>query len=511
MSDLIKRPYQQSEFTPEMIEEVRKCALDPIYFIKNYVMIQHPTKGAIKFNLFSYQERAIRAFQENRWTITLQSRQSGKTTVIAAFLLWYTCFQFDKKCLVASNKNSNAMEIMDRIKFAYEELPMWLKPGCLYYNRHEMSFDNGSKIFSEATTENTGRGKSISLLMLDELAFVPKRIQELLWTSIMPTLSTGGACIISSTPNGDDDLFAEKWRGAKLGTNGFYPVEVHWSEHPDRGEKFKAEIMPKVGEHKWLQEYENQFLSSDQLLIKSITLQNFRSKQPLYIDKGFKVWKEPTADRTYLVGVDVAQGLGADFSTVQVFELETLEQIMEFRDNKINETQLYNAVKFVVKQICSIKHPQTGRPPVVYWSFENNAIGAAIQALYMNDDSFPDAAELISVGSRLGLTTTNKSKIVGCKNLKRLLEKTVGGMIINSELLLAELKNFVLRGASYQAKSGATDDLISATLIIMGILQYLSEHDSDVFQKVYDAEQDFYDDQGHDDFDSNNDPVPFVM
>jgi hypothetical protein len=159
-NDFIKKPNEQQEFSAEQIQELVKCSKDPIYFIRKYIKIQHPTKGSIPFDLYPYQERAIRAFEANRFTAVLASRQSGKSIVIAAYLLWFSVFKFDKTVLVASNKNTNAMEIMHRIRYAYEELPFWLKPGCEYYTKHSIEFDNGSKIFSQATTENTGRGMS---------------------------------------------------------------------------------------------------------------------------------------------------------------------------------------------------------------------------------------------------------------------------------------------------------------------------------------------------------------
>jgi hypothetical protein len=200
-SDMIKRPHAMSEYTPEQIQEMAKCAADPIYFAKNYIKVQHPKHGSIAFHPFEYQIRCIEAFKNNRWSIVLAGRQLGKSTIIAIYILWFAMFHDDKKCLVASNKNSNAIEIMSRIEYAYEELPMWLKPGCKYFNKHSVEFDNGSKIESQATTEKTGRGGSYSLVMLDELAFVPRRIQDAMWVSLAPTISTGGSIIVSSTPN----------------------------------------------------------------------------------------------------------------------------------------------------------------------------------------------------------------------------------------------------------------------------------------------------------------------
>lgn len=184
---------------------------------------------------------------------------SHNTTVIAAYLLWYACFKADKNVLVASNKNTNAMDIMSRIIYAYEELPDWLKPGAKYATKHSLEFDNGSAIRSQATTASTGRGSAVSLLMLDELAFVPRRIQDEMWTSVAPTLSNGGSCIISSTPNGDQDLFAKLWRVSELELEtddlAFKNLFVEWHEHPDRDETFRRSMIAKIGELKFRQEY----------------------------------------------------------------------------------------------------------------------------------------------------------------------------------------------------------------------------------------------------------------
>lgn len=267
-NDQIKKPNVQSEYSTDMVMELYRCSQDPLYFMKKYMKVRHPTKGSIPFDMFPYQERCINAFINNRWSIVLAGRQLGKTTVIAAYLLWFACFKSEKYVLVASKDNDAAMDVMDRIRYGYEELPHWLKPGCVYNNRHEIAFDNDSSIKSSATTEGTGRGRSVSLLMLDELAFVKPDIQQGMWTSLAPTLSTGGQCIVSSTPNGDQDLYAQLWRdamtfsGTKPGHNGFYPVAVAWDEHPDRNEEYRQQMIVKIGELKWKQEYESTVFST---------------------------------------------------------------------------------------------------------------------------------------------------------------------------------------------------------------------------------------------------------
>ena len=253
-NSLIKRAGAESEFTPELIQELVKCSTDPIHFIKNYVYLQHPSRGKMLFALYDYQEELIKQIQNERWVIALLARQMGKTQTIAMYLLWFTMFVPDQTVLIASKNNAHAMEIMDRIRFAYEELPHWLKAGCKYYNKHNIEFDNGSRIKSESTTEKTGRGLSISKLYLDELAFINPRIQENMWASLAPTLSTGGSAIISSTPNGDTELFAQLWRGANTQQNSFKPLFFPWSMHPERGEEYLKEMRGQLGPKKFRQE-----------------------------------------------------------------------------------------------------------------------------------------------------------------------------------------------------------------------------------------------------------------
>ena len=523
-NEFIKRPNALTEYTQENLEDLYRCAKDPVYFAKKFVRVQHPTRGAIPFEMYPYQERAIKGFMENRWCIMKCGRQMGKTTVISVYLLWFACFNKDKNLLVASKDNSGAIDIMDRIRYAYEEMPNWLKPGVKAYNRHSIEFDNGSTIRSVSTTENTGRGKSISLLMLDELAFVRTNVQGAMWSSLAPTLSTGGACIISSTPNGDSELFATLWREAMAGLQStlpgseeddieeqkddFFPIEVEWDEHPDRDEKYRQSMIKKIGEEKWKQEYECQFLSSDPLLINALVLSTMKSKTPLYNDKGFFFWKDPEPGKTYIVGVDVAEGLEKDFSTIQVIELETLEQIAEYRNNQVKENQLYDAIKYVLAKIHGYVDSRTGKRPTIYWSFENNSAGAALGALYYADENFPEYAELVNgKGVRLGMRTVNKSKVEACRYLKKLIEQTRGGLTINSKMMIFELKNYIMTGAGYAAKRGCTDDLISAFLIVLRVMKYLSEYEPEVFDKLYKTEGEFYGESSND----YDDPIPFVV
>lgn len=260
----LKKSNTLTEYTQEQIVELAKCAKDPIYFIRNYIKIKHPKRGKINFNLYDYQEELIRMYMGNRFNIILSARQTGKTETSCAFLLWYAIFHPDKTVLIASNKSTNAMELIGKIRYAYEELPNWLKPGidADNWNKHTCSFDNKSRIVSTTTSKDSGRGLAISLIYCDELAFVKPHVQEEFWDSILPTISTGGAMIITSTPNGDSNLFARMWFTAigkvpeEREDDAFIPLHVKWDQPPGRDEKFKRTMIDKLGERKWQQEFE---------------------------------------------------------------------------------------------------------------------------------------------------------------------------------------------------------------------------------------------------------------
>jgi hypothetical protein len=273
-SKLIKRAHEIQVLTPTQVTEYHRCMFGytdpatgkfdcgPVYFTKKYVKIQHPKRGEVPFLLYPYQERMMETYLNNNKVVVLSARQTGKSQTSAIFLLWFAMFNPDKTVLIAANKNANAMEMIQRISYSYESLPMWLKPGVTHdgFNKHEIKFDNGSRLVSTATSENSGRGMAISLLFLDEFAFVAKGVQEAFWTSILPTLSTGGACIMTSTPNGATDKFASIWRSAHFDTmiddQTFVPIHIKWDEPPDRDEKFKQTQIALLGELKWKQEYE---------------------------------------------------------------------------------------------------------------------------------------------------------------------------------------------------------------------------------------------------------------
>ncbi len=265
---IVKTPYQRELYTEEQIREIAACAdpvTGPMHFLTNYFYIQHPTKGLLLYKPYEYQVRLIHAYHNYRFNINLLPRQTGKTATAAGYLLWYAMFVPDSTILVAAHKFVGAQEIMTRVRFGYENCPDFVRAGATSYNKGSIDFENGSRIVAQTTTENTGRGMSISLLYCDEFAFVRPSIASEFWTSITPTLSTGGKCIITSTPNSDEDQFAIIWRDANktfdangnetdVGINGFKSFRAVWREHPERDDVWAEQMRAQLGEERFRRE-----------------------------------------------------------------------------------------------------------------------------------------------------------------------------------------------------------------------------------------------------------------
>ena len=504
----LKKANVETEFTTEQLLELKRCAGDASYFIQKYVKIQHPTKGIIYFEPRNYQSRMVEEFQSNRFTVVLSARQTGKSVVTSAYLLWYAIFNFDKTILIAANKNGNAMEMIHRIKIAYENLPHWLKPGIQEdgWNKHSIGFDNGTRILSEATSETSGRGLSISLLYLDEFAFVAPSIQEEFWTSISPTLSTGGSCIMTSTPNGDLDIFAQIWRGANAGINGFKPFRVFWDEPPGRDDAFKSDEIGRIGERRWKQEYECEFLSSEALLIDPKVLlaltDKIRGIQPKFVYKDVVFWDEIKRSVTYLVGVDPATGKGNDFSVISVYEFPSMTQIAEYRSNTMSTNDLYTTLKNVLLKLEE-------KDGMVYFSVEANGVGEGIISLYEADETLPPNSEFVSEDKKRGMVTTSRTKMRACVNFKEMLER--GAIHIRSPILLAELKSYIRHRGAYSAQEGATDDCVSATLVVVRLIEEIATYDQSAFDKLYSGDFEHWEWEGNYNEDNPDDqPLPFI-
>ncbi len=504
---LTKKAHTREKFTEEQIADLVHCS-DPVkgydYFAKKFFFIQHPVRGKCIFEPFQYQTKLLSSYHNFRFNINMLPRQSGKTTTAACYLLWYAMFHPDQTILIAAHKYTGAQEIMQRIRYGYELCPDYVRAGVTNYNKGSMGFENGSRIVSATTTGNTGRGMSISLLYCDEFAFVNPGIAQEFWTSISPTLATGGRAIITSTPNSDEDVFATIWRESQnkfdehgneqeLGINGFHGYTASWDEHPDRDEEWKKQELGRIGEERFRREYGCEFLVYDETLVNSLMLTTLEGKEPT-LNMGQTRWyKKLDAHATYVVALDPAMGTGGDNAAIEVFELPSYTQVAEW---KHNTTPIPQQIR-IMRDICNyIKEETKSTGSNIYWSVENNTIGESA-LLVINDfgeDSIPGlfVSEPIRKGHirkfRKGFNTTHKTKITACSRLKNMIEKEK--LKINSKPLISELKSFIASGSSFKAKSGATDDLVSATLLIMRIISVLKDWDPKIYTSFSQADED---------------------
>jgi hypothetical protein len=497
---LVKNPYTKTVFkTDKELQDFIKCC-DPntgyLYFMDNFFMIQHPTKGSMVYHPWPYQKRLIETYHKYRYSISLMPRQSGKSTSAAGYLLWYAMFVPDSTILVAAHKYTGAQEIMQRIRYAYENCPDYIKAGVTTYNKGSLDFENGSRIVSATTTENTGRGMSITLLYLDEFAFVRPSIAKEFWTAITPTLSTGGKAIITSTPNSDEDQFAYIWKGAnktedefgnttELGVNGFRSYRAYWNEQPGRDQKWADEMKAQLGEDRFNREIGCEFIIADETLINPNTLIAMEGIEPVSRIGQVRWYDTPKKGNLYCVGLDPSLGTGGDPAAIQIFEANTTKQIGEWKHNK---TDIPSQIK-LLSQINKYIAECTGEPNNIYYSIECNGIGeAAIVSLNEYGESGIPGIFISETGKgRRGFNTSNKSKLASCAKFKTLVESKK--MTINSRSLISELKAFVAHGGSYAAKIGDTDDLIMASLLVTRMLQQLSDYHFDLENQIRDHDE----------------------
>lgn len=488
---LVKKAYSKVSYTKEQIDELAACMdpdTGPLYFVSNFMYVQHAIRGKQKFSPYDFQLDLIDSYTHFKKSINMVSRQMGKTAVAAGYLLWYAMFNDDAQILVTSYKYDSAQDIMDRVRYAYESVPDHIRAGTTTYNKRSISFDNGSKITATTTTGNTGRGMALSLIYLDEFAFVDASIAKEFWTSLAPTLSTGGKCIITSTPNTDEDQFADIWFGAnrlidnqgnevEIGTNGFKPYMATWEAHPDRDQAWADEQLASLGEDRFLREHKCQFITFEETLINPIKLSQLSSIQPIKKTGQVRWYGDIRPNMTYVVSLDPSMGTGGDNAAIQVIELPSLIQVGEWCNNKSPVEDQIRTLKTILEEIYT-----QGRPEI-YWSVESNSLGEAALVVIRDtgEENFPGVMlhdpknKLPGRSRRSGFVTTNKSKLEACAKLKYLVE--TGKLKLNSKGILSELKVFVSRANTFEARPGQTDDLIMSMILALRMTDYISTWD----------------------------------
>ncbi|MAH44230.1 hypothetical protein CMI37_00265 [Candidatus Pacearchaeota archaeon] len=458
--------------------EYLRCASDPVYFMKKYCIIQHPQQGKIKFDLYDFQEKTLQEIVENRYNIVLKSRQLGISTLVAGYSLYTILFHNDKNILVIATSKDTAKNLVTKVRVMYENLPSWVKTKLEEDNKLSLRFTNGSQIKAIASNESAGRSEALSLLILDEAAFIDK-IDEI-WTASQQTLATGGNCVVISTPNGVGNWFHKMWTSAVDGDNQFNFVELPWNLHPDRDQLWRNEQDRILGPTKAAQECDADFLSSGNSIVDPKILQWYKEnlvKDPLEkggIDQNLWVWDYPNYSKEYLVVADVARGDGSDYSAAQVFDVESLDQVAEYK-GQLSTTDFGN---FLIE--LSTKYNDA------LLVIENNNVGwATIQTIidreYKNLFYQSKDLQYVDVEHQLqsnrytaqdrnmvpGFSTTIKTRpLIVAKMEEYIREKLVK---INSARLIEELFVFIYNNNKAEAMSGYNDDLVIAYAIALWV------------------------------------------
>lgn len=445
----------QISFTSEQVDEWIKCSKDPIYFIKKYVKVINVDRGTVPFQLYAFQEDIIRTYHENRKAVVLTARQMGKTITTAAYFLWVILFNSDKNIAILANKAAMAREILSRIQFGYENLPFWIQQGVVEWNKGSIKLDNNSKIFTAATSPNAIRGQSCTHVYVDEIAFIPNNIAEEFMTSVFPVLSSGKETkiFISSTPKGMN-MFYKIWVEANAGRNGFVPLNIPWSAHPDRDQAWFDEQVKNLGPVKTAQEILCAFHGSSKTLISGEKMASVPFFEPKFISGGLKMYEEPIKGHSYACTVDTSRGQHLDYSAFIIFDITSTPYrvVATFKDNTIGLTtypfMIINTVKQYNDAYCLIEINDAGQEiaNTMFYEFEYANIYFTVKENVTEGNGYP------------GVRTTKRVKSVGCAVLKELVEGEQ--LLLNSFDIIQELNVFEQKGASYQASdTNINDDL----------------------------------------------------
>ena len=467
-NDNLKRIGVELQYTEEQVKEILKCSEDPLYFVKNYVKIVNVDKGLVPFEMWPFQEDMVSTFHNNRFSICKMPRQVGKTTTAAGYMLWSVLFQENYNIAILANKGSLAREILGRIQYAYEYLPLWLQQGIKVWNKGNIELENGSKINAYATSSAGVRGGTYNLIFLDEFAFVPKNMADDFFTSTYPVVTSGKTTkvIVVSTPYGLNHFY-KMWIDASEGRSLYKPLEVHWSQVPGRDEKWKEETIRNTSEEQFRQEFETEFIGSSATLISGAKLRSLAFFDPIYQEECFDIYEQAKPGRLYICTVDCAEGVGQDFSTVNVVDVtETpYKQVAKYRNNKLPLLFFPTIVYSIAKRFNE-----------AYVLIETNNIGQQVVDILHYDLEYENIYKLehhhikgqsISGGFKrstsFGIKTTKSVKKIGCANLKTLVESDK--LIIRDFDTIAEMNTFVRVRDSYEAEEGNNDDLVMGLVL----------------------------------------------
>lgn len=441
------------------VAEYKKCMESAEYFARNYIKVIHLDKGLVPFNLYPYQEKMFQHFNDNRFSIVLACRQSGKSISSVAYLLWYALFHPEKTIAVLANKGATAREMLARITLMLENLPFFLQPGCKSLNKGNIDFSNNSRIIAAATSGSSIRGMSVNLLYCDEFAFVENATE--FYTSTYPVVSSGKdtKVIITSTANGLGNQYHKIWEGAVQGTNQFKPFRVDWWDVPGRDEKWKQETVSNTSQLQFDQEFGNTFFGTGNTLIAAETLMGLRAINPKNILEGGDclVYNEPIKGHEYIMTVDVSKGRGQDYSTFNVIDIteRPFKQVCVYRNNTISPILFPN----IIYKYANLYNE-------AWVVVESNDQGTVVcNGLYYELEYENLHTTSATKANALGIEMTRKVKRLGCSSIKDIIEN--GKLQLLDENTIIEISTFIAKGQSYEASDGNHDDLMM-NLVMFG-------------------------------------------
>lgn len=489
------------DYSEDQIAELRKCINDPKYFIRTYCKIVSLDRGLVPFKLFPYQERFIDAMHENRKVISMQPRQSGKTQVVAAYILWYSIFNESKTVAILANKAAVSKEILSRYQAMYETIPIWMQQGIKIWNKGDIELENGSKVFTGATSKSGIRGKSANFLYIDEMAIIPNNIAEEFFAATYPVISAGKTTkiVITSTPLGYNH-FWKFWVEAEKGVNGFIPIRIDYWEHPERDEAWADEQRKNLGEIKFNQEVLMHFLGSSYTLLSGQCLSNLSPQAPVFQNENLDVYEEPVRGNSYIITVDTSRGLGGDYSAFSVIDVTQMpyKLVAKYRDNKISPL-LYPDIIYRVANDYN----------EAYVLVEINDNGQQIADILHNEFEYDNLFRVETDGktgqkithgfgskSTLGIKTTKQVKSVGCSVLKTLMENQK--LLVPDADTIAELSTFIERRGSYSADEGYHDDMVMTLVLFAWVSRqplFMEMSNVDMRKELFERQQKLIEEQ----------------
>ena len=493
---LLKKSNVPVEWTKDQILEYQKCMKDPLYFISNYIRIVSLDEGLVPFNMFPFQKEMVGTVHNNRFTICKMPRQSGKSTTLVSYILYYVLFNSNMNVAILANKASTARDILGRLQLAYENLPKWLQQGVMSWNKGSLDLENGSRVVASSTSSSAVRGGSYNMIFLDEFAFVPNTVAEDFFSSVYPTISSGKSTkvIIVSTPNGMN-LFYKLWVDAENKRNSYNIIDVHWSEVPGRDAKWREETIANTSEEQFRREFECEFLGSANTLIAPAKIKSMAFQNVMKTSAGLDMYEKPVKDNTYIIIADVSRGTNNDYSAFVVFDVTTVPYkiVAKYRNNEIKPLLFPNIIHDV-----ALAYNQA------YTLVEVNDIGEQVATALQFDLEYENlimasmrgrAGQIVGGGfsggkAQLGVRTTKAVKKMGCSNLKQIVE--TDKLIINDYDLIKEFSTFILKGQSYEAEDGHTDDLVMCCVLFGWLVQqtYFKElTDDDIRERMYKEQQ----------------------